>query len=1086
MATTRPNSDVSTSGWAASTGLSLYDMVDETIALDTDYITSPTIGTGNPIIMGLNSSLSAGTHYVTVRLKTTTANGYIRIMLLNNSNAIMGVSSWQAVTSSYNNYTIPVTISGTATRIQIATSMVDTALKVGSSIKTYPGTSGTASGIAGSGGQADSPACKIKGHWMLRTDSASRGLDGLWEINQFNALPNTQHIIGINVSIDWRSIEPTDGGYTWTRLDNMVNAIKSQGRKYTIEIFERSFWQFAAVQTVIPAFIPVEDGTGFGGSTFCMAKIWEQATMDQYIAVHKAVIDRYANDPLFCGFQGQELHPNVPSLENNNAQGMYTLMMPQWTRFYQEMAAYAPNLVFTACMGWVTWAEMEALANVMDAASPGMALSWPDTFIPNSMGGGAWGTGYLDSAEGTTYGWYRTARNRNASMIILPRVESTFIPNTLEAHDYIYTFLRDSIGATAIMWFHWYPGLSGQTYVTNTVLPTINSYGGVLTAPACTSIPPPPTPPPTPPGDIACKVKGNWIRFTDAASRGVDGTWEIQSRFLNVAGDKSNVVGLGLMIDWRSIEPTDGGYVWTRLDSMVNLARNNGYLWWVQIAERNFHQTCATSTTVPAFVPVETGDGSPNGVKCMARIWEQAVMDQYIAVHKAVIDRYSSDPYFVGFMGEEYAAAAPTLKSGNNWVTLMKPQWIRYSQQLAAYAPNLMYGNCMGWVEWAHQEELANIVDAGSPGGMLSWPDTFVPTELGGTGYYDAAEGTTWGWYNTARNRKTSMIIMPQAQTPFIPATLPSHDWIYTFLRDSIGATAIVWDSYHGSDANYVGNIILPTINNYGGVLTAPACSAIPTVIDTVINDMTLFHDGPSDVLEAIAGWGCGAYLPRTQNIARPSGWLYSIPWTHMMEDTSHANGNGYPWLVAGPYTGNSAANTRVQQRDVQMWWLLSNNTWVLGSHTAQPGNAMFPINWSEAGQINASESWRSETSNGGGASMLSIGRGTYESYQWHTWASPNLIPANAVGQLSVCFMRLILDNPNGTDDRSSARILGASGADWYKDAATISGEKIPGVNIQGAYNGRLKYITNDWQLFGASILTDAQLRIGYPPIIGV
>lgn len=267
-----------------------------------------------------------------------------------------------------------------------------------------------------------------------------------------------------------------------------------------------------------------------------------------------------------------------------------------------------------------------------------------------------------------------------------------------------------------------------------------------------------------------------------------------------------------------------------------------------------------------------------------------------------------------------------------------------------------------------------------------------------------------------------------------------------------------------------------------GAARTAGVTSA--NWIDTLIDDMRLFHDAPSAVLEAIPGWGSGADWPEAT--PRPSDYAYATPWTHVMEDTSHPNGKGYPWRVPGPYTGNQAPNTRVQQRDLQMWWLLDDGRWVLGSHTAAPGGTTYPYLFIEGTHKDGTAIWRDESANGGGVSMRGLGREGYEGYLWHTWGGPNLIPMNAVGAAVAFFARLTLDNPNGPDDREKAHILAAGAGDWYKDQATISGWKAQGVNVLYMGFSRFKYVTSEWQLFGWTSLSETQIRANPPPFIGL
>lgn len=259
--------------------------------------------------------------------------------------------------------------------------------------------------------------------------------------------------------------------------------------------------------------------------------------------------------------------------------------------------------------------------------------------------------------------------------------------------------------------------------------------------------------------------------------------------------------------------------------------------------------------------------------------------------------------------------------------------------------------------------------------------------------------------------------------------------------------------------------------------------------VDTLVDDMKLFHDGPADTLSVIPGWGSGASYP--DSYARPSGWTDGLFWFHIMEDTSSLSSSdaALPFRVAGPYTGNQASNTRIQTRDLQLWYLDTGNVWRLHGHSVQPGTYAPPIAWGDNDVLQAKNyvSWRDETSNGGGASVLNIGRGDYESNLWHAFTSPHTLPP--FNGLASCFYaRRILDNVGGTDDRASCRILGACAGDYYKDAATSAGgPKLVGQTVSPMGYSRFKYITDDWQMFAfysKRMLSESQIRANPPPFL--
>lgn len=116
---TRPNSDVVVTGWTASTGTVLYDMIDEASASDADYIISPGLSSPAPAVFGLNASLASGTYDVRVRARRTASSGEIRVLLQDSGGTTVGTSGWQSLSGSFATYVLNVTTTGSAARARI-------------------------------------------------------------------------------------------------------------------------------------------------------------------------------------------------------------------------------------------------------------------------------------------------------------------------------------------------------------------------------------------------------------------------------------------------------------------------------------------------------------------------------------------------------------------------------------------------------------------------------------------------------------------------------------------------------------------------------------------------------------------------------------------------------------------------------------------------------------------------------------------------------------------------------------------------------------------------------------------------------
>lgn len=116
----RPSSDILTTGWESVPGPSFFASVDEEVLDNADYIISPNSNTPGPQIFGLNGTVPVGTWDVEVTASYVLNSTEVRVSLLDDSNVEQGASAWTNVTNvSFDNYTIPVTTTGLATRLKI-------------------------------------------------------------------------------------------------------------------------------------------------------------------------------------------------------------------------------------------------------------------------------------------------------------------------------------------------------------------------------------------------------------------------------------------------------------------------------------------------------------------------------------------------------------------------------------------------------------------------------------------------------------------------------------------------------------------------------------------------------------------------------------------------------------------------------------------------------------------------------------------------------------------------------------------------------------------------------------------------------
>jgi hypothetical protein len=178
----------------------------------------------------------------------------------------------------------------------------------------------------------------------------------------------------------------------------------------------------------------------------------------------------------------------------------------------------------------------------------------------------------------------------------------------------------------------------------------------------------------------------------------------------------------------------------------------------------------------------------------------------------------------------------------------------------------------------------------------------------------------------------------------------------------------------------------------------------------------------------------------------------------------------GTVYIEAG---GNPATNTRVNIRNCQALWLNSSTSqWTKwGPDTAPEGIEDYPEKFDGP---TTPTNLRKEPDG-----SISVLPGTGKtSHFYGPYPRIPIDPAHFAGVVTVCDMRLVLDNPAGPDDRAIARFVANVGGDFYPKT---TGPGIP--NNPGIAGGKFKYVKADWRSFAMTTLTEKQLLSNPPPI---
>ncbi len=177
--------------------------------------------------------------------------------------------------------------------------------------------------------------------------------------------------------------------------------------------------------------------------------------------------------------------------------------------------------------------------------------------------------------------------------------------------------------------------------------------------------------------------------------------------------------------------------------------------------------------------------------------------------------------------------------------------------------------------------------------------------------------------------------------------------------------------------------------------------------------------------------------------------------------------------LFTGP-NGNPATNTLVNVRDVSLY-VLSKSTGIWTSYSfpfSQISSDVYSADFTV--DYGTSVPMRQESD---GSFSFSVAAGQV-SHFYAPYPRVSVNPNDIGGIVALMEARLILNNANGADDRSTASYLLGSGTDPYP--ATTG----PGIeNNESVGNGKLKYVEVNWRSFAMTTMTTSQLASHPPPI---
>ena len=257
-----------------------------------------------------------------------------------------------------------------------------------------------------------------------------------------------------------------------------------------------------------------------------------------------------------------------------------------------------------------------------------------------------------------------------------------------------------------------------------------------------------------------------------------------------------------------------------------------------------------------------------------------------------------------------------------------------------------------------------------------------------------------------------------------------------------------------------------------------PTASSNPVVstgavnsVNEIVNDMALLNDLPLNGAPSGPGWARGPGVVVMGN--NPRGTATPGYWQPSNGNYKGSNlWNGIlPWMVLFDGQGNGASNTRVQMRNVKIYYRSrSTGSWQIIGSSAGVGGSLYSKDL-----MNAYGDADVRAESDGVSVMPGNSNGFFHGW-WNAGQKSIAAFAGDIDAIFVTMQARLIIGPAGYDDRSSARYLLQVGADYYPEVGmpvTSSGPLgiswLPGVGVS-----RAKLITNEWRSFNMASIDAA------------
>jgi hypothetical protein len=272
----------------------------------------------------------------------------------------------------------------------------------------------------------------------------------------------------------------------------------------------------------------------------------------------------------------------------------------------------------------------------------------------------------------------------------------------------------------------------------------------------------------------------------------------------------------------------------------------------------------------------------------------------------------------------------------------------------------------------------------------------------------------------------------------------------------AVTPTAVIGSSLFSTPTSALPSLATVHLDTDPSERSQLACASRDRVARLLAKDMTGKHAGRMHGVPPTYNW---AKHPRVGQGNHPGHYTAISAW-----------GQVYEWIEGSP-----ARNVRVACRDISLW-ILSRRSGKWQRH-----NASKPVNGANyvedfVGNAQTPAPLRHEPD----GSVSSTLGGGWNFHLYSTRERTLIDPNDIACVVSLYSARVIMDDPNGPDERSKARYLASAGADYWLDSR-VGAET--GVTNDDVGIGKARFLKPYYQTVTMSTLPYHRLAKNPPPV---